>query len=126
MPLRKLTPNLLVENVNETVRWYKEVLGFETVMTAPDVGKFVWALARRGGVEIMFQLRASLVEEYPQLSDEGPGGALTLYIDSDDVKRLYQEVAPKCPPIRALNHTFYGKDEFAIIDCNGFILVFAG
>lgn len=38
--LEKLTPNLMVEDVNETIDYYKDVLGFELSMTNPKEGTF--------------------------------------------------------------------------------------
>lgn len=65
--MKKLTPNLMVENVNKTVEFYKDILGFETVMTVPEEGVFNWAMMKNGNVEIMFQTKENLVKEIPDL-----------------------------------------------------------
>jgi catechol 2,3-dioxygenase-like lactoylglutathione lyase family enzyme len=37
--LKKLTPNLMVEDVNRTVAFYQEVLGFELLTSVPEEGQ---------------------------------------------------------------------------------------
>lgn len=123
--MKQLTPNLMVDNVQETLRFYREVLGFSVVMTVPDEGAPVWAMVACGEVRLMFQDRASIVAEYPKLDRSTLGGALTFYIKVDDVTELYARVKDRATILRPLHRTFYDADEFALEDCNGFILTFA-
>src|SRR5213593_1634541 len=93
--LKKLTPNLMVEDVNRTIAFYKDVLGFQLLATVPETGQFGWAMMKRDNVEIMFQSRASLSEEIPLFSEKAVGGSLTLYIDVEDVQSMYAAVQGK-------------------------------
>ena len=52
--LKKLTPNLMVEDVNETVTFYQDVLGFALLASVPEEGQFNWAMMQHDAVEIMF------------------------------------------------------------------------
>ena len=123
--LKKLTPNLMVNNVNRSIAFYQEVLGFERLMTVPEEGEFDWALLKCGEVEIMLQSRGSLTQEIPALAGQARGGALTLYIDVVDVEGLYEKIRDRVTLVQALHGTFYGTREFAIQDEDGFILAFA-
>jgi lactoylglutathione lyase len=124
--LKKLTPNIMVEDVNRTIEFYKKFLGFELLVTVPEEGQFAWAMMKRDGMEIMFQSRASLEEEISALKHRDIGGALTLYIEVEDVKELYTHLLKESVTIvQDMHTTFYGAQEFAIQDCNGFILSFA-
>ncbi|MEM7107422.1 MAG: VOC family protein [Bacteroidota bacterium] len=60
-----LTPNLMVENVNETINYYHAVLGFEKISSVPEEGDLVWASMKKDEVEIMFQEEESLKEDLP-------------------------------------------------------------
>jgi lactoylglutathione lyase len=80
---------------------------------------------KRDGVEIMFQARASLEEELPALKQKEIGGALTFYIEVEDVKGLYTRLRESVTIVQDMHKTFYGAEEFAIHDCNGLILTFA-
>jgi len=134
---KKLATNMMVENVNSTVDYYKDVLGFEFVIGVPENSQEVvaerqrdqelsFAILKSGNIEMMFQARKSLTEEIPGFRDISVGGSLTFYIEVGDVKRLYSELKNKATIVRDLRTTFYGKQEFYIRDCNGYILCFAG
>jgi lactoylglutathione lyase len=123
--LKKLTPNVMVEDVNRTIQFYKEILGFELLTTVPGEGQFDWAMMKHGSVEIMFQSRASLAGEIPVFQQREIGGALTFYIDVEGVKELYIYLKEKVTVVQDMHTTFYGSQEFAIQDCNGFILSFS-
>ena len=71
-----LTPNIMVEDVNKTIDFYKNILGFQTLMTVPEAGKFNWALISRGDVMLMLQQQESLAEEYPLFAKKPIGGSL--------------------------------------------------
>ena len=133
----KLTTNMMVEDVNDTVDFYNGVLGFEFVMGVPEDGQNIvtsnqedqrlnFALVKSGNVEMMFQSRKSLVNEFPEFSNMNIGGSLTFYIDVENIKQLHQNLKEKVKFIKDTHTTFYGKQEFTIQDCNGYILTFAG
>ncbi len=125
MLLKKLSPNLMVEDVNQSVEFYRDVLRFELVNSVPKAGVFDWAMMKSGQVEIMFQSRASLSEEIPALATKEIGGSLTFYIDVENLQELYAKFKDKATLVQNLHTTFFGKQEFSIRDCNSFILVFS-
>ncbi len=53
--IHSLTPNLMVNDVAYTIKFYKEKLGFELAQTVPEEAPFVWAMMKKEGMEIMFQ-----------------------------------------------------------------------
>ena len=136
MALTKLTPNLMVEDVNRTVEFYQEVLGFEFVMgvieelqeilTAYQQDRSLdYARMKCGNVEVMFQAKRSLAEALPLLRGREIGGTLTLYMELDSVSELHARIKDKVTIVKDLHTTFYGMQEFYIEDCNGCILTFA-
>jgi uncharacterized glyoxalase superfamily protein PhnB len=123
--LKKLTPNLMVEDVNRTIAFYKDILGFELLATQPESGQFDWAMMKRNDVEMMFQARASLTGELPLFEGKAIDGSLTFFVEVEDVKGLYTNLKDKVTIVQDMHATFYGAQEFAIQDCNGYILTFA-
>ncbi len=123
--MKNLTPNLMVEDVNQTVDFYKNVLGFNLIATVPETGQFNWAMMKQGGVEMQFQLRASLAEEIPSFKDRPIGGALTLYIGVEGIEELHARLKDKVTIVQDMHTTFYGTQEFALQDSNGFVISFA-
>ncbi|MFQ5336014.1 MAG: VOC family protein, partial [Flavobacteriales bacterium] len=80
MAFISLTPNMMVEDVKETISYYRDKLGFTLLRTIPEQGKPDWAMMKRSGVQLMFQSRKSYGSELPQMQGRKPGGGLTLYI----------------------------------------------
>ena len=59
--LKKLTPNIMVEDVDETVKFYKNILTcFELVDSDQREGKSIWALVKCGSAQIMFEAKESM------------------------------------------------------------------
>lgn len=133
---RKITTNLMVEDVNHTVDFYSNVLGFEFVMGVLKGSQDIvttwqkdkalnYAMMKAGDVEIMFQSEESMKEDIPGFNAGQIGGSLTLYIEVDDIEDLYSKVKDGVKVEKELEYTFYGMQEFYIRDCNGYILGFA-
>lgn len=124
--LKKLTPNLIVDDVNETIKFYQDTLGcFELVTTDPKSGQFDWALMRCEDVELMFQSKKSISEKIPKFKSQQTGGTVVIYIEVDLIEPLYNWIKDKVKIIKELHDTRYKMREFLIEDCNGFVLVFA-
>lgn len=123
--LKKLTPNLMVEDVRATVEFYRDVLGFQTLMTLPDEPPFGFAIMQRDQVELMFQSRESLSEDVPALAGAPIGASQTFYIEVTDIQSLYEQLRGRVDIVVDLHTTFYGMTEFYIRDLNGYILSFS-
>ena len=123
--LRKLTPNCMVEDVARTLDYYRDVLGFAAVATVPERPPYNWAMAVRDDVALMFQSRASLEDDLPIFRNLPIGASLGFYIDVTDVRDLHGQLKGRAEVVLELRETFYGATEFAIRDCNGYILCFA-
>lgn len=123
--MKSLTANLMVADVNETVDFYRDVLGFQLVMSLPEGGNYDWAMMSNGGAQIMFQALDSLVEEYPAFSDSAVGGSLVLFIVLEGIDEFHESIKDKAKIVVDLHDTFYGMREFAIEDNNGYVLTFA-
>lgn len=90
---QSLTPNIGVENVNDTVKFYKDFLGFELITSVPEEGNMVWAMMISGNACIMLQEKSNLMEEYPQLEKEGWNGCLTFFIRVKGFDDLYEKMS---------------------------------
>ena len=124
--LNSLTPNLMVNDVEETIEYYTDLLGFTLLRTVPEFGKLDWAMVKRNEVLIMFQSTKSLKNTLPRLKGEKPGGGLTFYIKTDKITELHEELSDNnVEIISELESTFYGTIEFSIVDVNGYILTFS-
>jgi len=125
MVYKKLSPNLVVEDVNKAVDFYRDILKFELHMSVPETGDLKWAAMKRDHVEIMLQARDSASRAIPLMENKEAGGSVTLYIEMENVVELYDAIKEKVVLIEDLHTKPYGMREFSIQDNNGFILTFA-
>lgn len=125
MQYQSLIPNIGVRSVDETVRFYTEILDFKEVMNVPGQDKLIWAMVSSGKVNLMFQDQESLEEEYPELKGRGLQSVLSFYVKVIDEKSLYERIRETEYLAKDKNITPYGAEEFAIRDNNGFILTIA-
>ena len=121
--MNSLTPNIFVEDINETINFYKN-LGFAITMTVPEEGDLVWAMMSCGNVQFMFQTFDSLGDEIPAISRED-GGSLLLYIQIKNIRQFHDKIKENVKIIKELEKTFYGATEFSVQDNNGYVLTFA-
>jgi len=123
--LKSITPNLMVESVDETVEFYCGKLGFSVQASVPESnGKLQFAILIRDSLTVMVQDRETLVEEYPVLNVSKVQPSATLYITVDNFAELYEELKGKCDVLCDVHTTFYGANEFAVKDNNGYVITF--
>lgn len=111
----QLTPRLPVADLDRTLTFYREVLGFRPSVLWPDdeptfaildrdrtsVGFFVADEARAGGV-----------------------GYAELYIRVPDAEGLHAELKERCPIEWGPEVYSYGNREFALLDPDGYLIIF--
>jgi len=128
MTLNTLTPNVMVKDIESTVEWYERVFGADLVATLPperDEDPW-WAQVVVDDATIMFQERESLEEAFPDLEGSSIGGSVAFYFDVDDAQYLHDELeSSEVEIVQELHTTRYGRHQFAVRDCNGYILWFA-
>ncbi|MGB2607069.1 MAG: glyoxalase superfamily protein [Candidatus Sulfotelmatobacter sp.] len=113
---KKISPMLAVADIQETVAFYRDILGFSTTMKSSE-----YAIVERNGQTIHFMKAAS--EEVMQCVR----GHTEIYIEVSGIHSLWQHVKTFKDQyrIRALFERDYGMTEFHIGDPNG-CLVFVG
>jgi uncharacterized glyoxalase superfamily protein PhnB len=123
--LNKLTPNLIVSNVERSVAFYRDVLGFTVAQTVPDASPLVFAVVQSGAVEIFLNAPEPAYAEYPALKDRPIGGTLTLFVDVTEIAGLHASLKDRVTIVMPLEKKWYGVTEFAIVDPDGYVVTFA-
>lgn len=121
----KLTPNLVVSNVERSLAFYRDVLGFQVEWTVPEAAPYVFAAVHAGGVEIFLNAPDAATAEYPAFKGKAIGGTLTLFIEVTDIARLYAELSTRVAVVMPLEKKWYGVTEFAFTDPDGYVITFA-
>ncbi len=126
MGFHKLTPNLVVRDVDASVAFYRDVLGMELNLHVPDNPPFIFASVRRGETEIFLNDEKTVAQEMPGFAKQPVGWNLTQYIVVSGIDELLQQVQRRGAKIvMPLKKQFYGMREFAIADPDSNILIFA-
>ncbi|HEY2252466.1 MAG TPA: VOC family protein [Planctomycetaceae bacterium] len=122
----RASPVLGVRNVREAAEYYRDVLGFSldpvdgVIQPSADEPQGVYAIVKRGGVWIHFQIRRGDVAERKRQPIEHD-----VYIYVDNLDSLYADLQKRGakiiePPTVAP----YGLREIVVEDLNGFLLTF--
>jgi uncharacterized glyoxalase superfamily protein PhnB len=124
-PLSRLTPVLLVDSVEPCIRFWIERFGLAPESEVPgDDGKLVFAIVKKGDVEIMYQTRASALAERPDAADELTGHSTALFITTEDLDAV-ERALDGVPVVKARHKTFYGSEEIYIREPGGNTVGFA-
>jgi len=123
--LQHLTPVLVVDEVEPCIRFWTDRLGFTAENQVPgDNGKLVFASVKAGDVEVMYQTRASVLEERPDAPDELAGHSIVLFITVDDLDRIEGAVSGAAV-VKPRHDTFYGSTELYVKEPGGNVVGFA-
>lgn len=127
MKFNKVTPNLIVRDMEKSIAFYREVLGFTVSQTVPDKAPFIFAWMKSGEADIFLNIHQKPSEGRPDLySGKEIGGTMSLYIAMDGVEELAKSVQAHGVKLTIpLHMEFYGMKEFAILDPDGYLLIFA-
>jgi catechol 2,3-dioxygenase-like lactoylglutathione lyase family enzyme len=113
---RKISPMLAVANMEETLAFYRDILGFKAMLQSPE-----YSIVERNGQTIHFMKAAS------QEVMDCVRGHTEIYIEVDGIRAFWEHVQSfkSRYKIRDLFERDYGMTEFHIEDPNG-CLVFVG
>ena len=123
--LEQLSPVLIVDAVEPCIRFWSERLGFAIENQVPgEDGALVFASVKRGTVEIMYQTRASVLAESPDLEPDLRGHSVALFITVKDLDAVEQAVTG-APVVKPRHKTFYGSTEIYVKEPGGNTVGFA-
>ena len=116
MALKEIRPMIRTRQLKETIAFYREQLGFTCDAWNEEWG---WAALRRDDIELMAALPvASEPFDQPVFT-----GSLYFLVD-EGIDALWTELKDKARCCYGLETFDYGMREFAVTDCNGYILQF--
>ena len=124
----KLTPNLLVADVERSLAFYTNVLGFERGFTVPEQPPFVFGSVVSGPIEIFFNERETAAKEYPAFAGKPLGISGTMFIELKGhgvIEPLHDRLKVAGAIVMPLVTQWYGMKEFAIADPDGYVITFA-
>ena len=121
--LASIRPSFIVKDLQTSITYYRERLGFQLDFQGPDVGPF-WAGVSRDGIGIMLKAVGSDVLPIPNHTrhEWAPPDA---HIYSMDPDALFDEFSRRGASfVKTLSFVEEGLWGFAITDADGYVLVF--
>ncbi len=90
----KVTPNLVVADIEKSLKFYRDDLGFSVSQTVPDKSPFIFAWMKRNNAEFFLNQNMPPQPGEPDLyaGKTVGGGTLSLYLAMEGIDELYANV----------------------------------
>ena len=125
MRLKNLIPMLNVSDINKSLRFYEEALGFKIVSDPKAIEEWRWATIQSGETELMLSETETDIElEAPIDPQESTKWPSIFYFYPDNVNQLHEHIKKRGYIPTPLIVTIYGMKEFSIQDPDGHMLSF--
>ena len=118
---KKLAPVMIVDEIELCEQFWLR-LGYQRTVEVPHEGKLGFIILANGGVEIMYQSRASVAGDVPALADGTYRSAL--FIEVDSLEAVIANLGD-APVVFGRRTTFYGADETCVLEPGGSPITFA-
>lgn len=120
--LTHCVPMLETNDLSRTISFYSQKLGFHCIGMYPDTEHPTWATMKRDDAEIMFASHSRFKHESIDSQRTNMTGSIYLY--TNDVDSVWNEIKDTAEVEVSISNFDYGMREFAIRDCNGYLLHF--
>lgn len=114
---------LVCADVQASIRFYRDILGFEVAERMDDVGLTGWASLARGRNRIMLTSAS-----YLRIPQENADGRLESdvihYFHCEDVEGIHEHLVNAGISVSDFYVRFYGKKEIEFTDPDGRLLIF--
>ena len=125
MKLKNLIPMLNVSNLESSLKFYKDALGFEVVSPTEALTEWRWGIIRSGETELMLSETHSDLGFTKNIDPhENTSWPTVFYFYPDNVEALYKHMTTRGFRVTPLEVTFYGMKEFSVQDLDGHLLSF--
>ena len=126
MKLTGLTPNLITNDIARALTFYRDVLGFEVVVTVPEEPPLLFVWLKRDEVSVFLNDVKAVHEETPDAHSMVVGqSGVAMFIHMDGISELWEQLRHKTNVIMPLKDQWYGQTEFSITDPDGYVITFA-
>jgi len=125
MNVKRITPVLLVKNIEPVVPFWVDRLGFTKTVEVPEGNKLGFVAFQKGTAEVMYQTYASVEKDAPSsMSAEARKGPTYLYMEVDNLDAVLAAMKD-IKIVMPVRTTFYGMREFGVRDPGGHFITFA-
>ena len=120
----KITPVLIVEEIEKSLPFWLERMGFTKTVDVPEGDRLGFAILVRDGAELMLQSVESVRKDAPQFVPKSPSNSVGLFVEVPDFGDVQRRL-DGYPIALAERTTFYGMREIGVYEPGGHVVVFA-
>jgi hypothetical protein len=120
--LKRITPVLIVDEIEPCLSFW-DALGFDRTADTDHEGRLGFVMLEKSGLEIMYQTRASIAADIPELGDTPQAGTY-LFLEVMDLDATLEAIAG-APIVFPRRRTSYGMEEIGVREPGGNTLTFA-
>jgi len=124
MNVKRITPVLLVREIEPLLPFWMDRLGFQKTIEVPEGNHLGFVTFQKGTTEVMYQTYSSVEKDAPKGMAEAAKGPTYLYMEVDDLDAVLA-ATKDMKIVMPLRTAFYGMREFAIQDPGGHFITFA-
>jgi uncharacterized glyoxalase superfamily protein PhnB len=125
MNVKRITPVLLVKDIEPLIPFWVGRLGFTKTIEVPDGNKLAFVTFQKGAAEVMYQTFASVEKDAPkEVSVTAGKGPTYLYMEVDNLDAVLASMKD-VKTVMPLRTAFYGMREFSVQDPGGHFITFA-
>ena len=120
----KITPVLIVEEIEKSLPFWIDRMGFQKTAEVPEGDRLGFVILVRDGAPLMLQTIESVRKDAPQFAREAGPGGVSLFVEVEDFGDVLTRLEghPVALPERT---TFYGMREIGVFEPSGHTVVFA-
>ena len=122
--MKKLTPVLLVEEIEPCLPLWIDKLGWEKTAEVPEGDKLGFVILAKDGVEVMYQSFASVEKDLGAPHRRPNGTSVGLFIEVSDLDAVEKQLSG-VPLSLQRRTTFYGMHEIGVTEAGGHLVIFA-
>lgn len=124
MKFADVTPNLVVSDIDRSLAFYRDVLGFSVVTTVPEQPPLAFVWMQRDTVNVFLNSESST-----GMTASPGSNILFITLEPGDIATgidaLFAAVKDRAPVEMPVTDQFYGMREFTITDPDGYVVTFA-
>lgn len=120
--LTQIAPHLAVEDVDASLAFYRDGLGFTVASSRGEYGETFRAMLQRDGVTVVLQ-RNDLGDKAARLARH-TWGDVVLYVYCTNAQSEWADLKDRGVEVGDIDRTEDGMDEFVVRDPDGYVLVF--
>jgi Glyoxalase/Bleomycin resistance protein/Dioxygenase superfamily len=120
----KITPVLMVEEIEKSLPFWIDRMGFTKTVEVPEGDRLGFAILVKDGAELMLQTIESVKKDAPRFVPTARSFNVGLFVEVEDFDDIVKRLEGY-PIALAERTTFYGMREIGVHEPGGHIVTFA-